>query len=174
VATPAGAAATHTSLTEVLNLLEAGVSKEVIKAYIESSPVVSRPTSAEIIALKNRGLPDDLTTALLKRSTQLQAEGPQAGATGATGSPAQNSPAPAAPQPAQRLAPRPLDPESYDYFQRFYLYPRSVAYSYRLGYYAAYRLGYYAAPYGYGYYPPYQAAPYNSPWLAHPYRFGFP
>jgi len=93
---------------------EAGVSKDVLKAFVETSPVDLSPTAADLIALKQRGVPDDITTALLKRCAQIQAQQSQPNLrTGTMDFPF-----------------GPMDPESYSYFQYYYLYPRTLAYSY--------------------------------------------
>ena len=154
--------ATTTPIAEVLNLLDAGVSKDVIKVYIESSPVAYYPSSAEIIALKKHGLPDDLTTALLNRSAQLRALASQAEAKAA---PPQVAGVPGTPSPTRRSPPARLDTESYDYFQHYYLYPRTLAY-------ANSRLSYYDG--SYGFYAPYFSGPYCPAGFARPYRFGVP
>jgi hypothetical protein len=104
-------------VNEVMQMIQAGVSTEVIKAYIESSSIPYKLTATDIITLKNRGVPDELTTAMLKRGAAPAAQVVQ--------SPALN-PAP----PADAGGPRyygGLDPEGYDYFQYYYLYPRTLA-----------------------------------------------
>jgi hypothetical protein len=112
-------------------MMDAGVSKDVIKAYVESTRLDFSPTATDLIALKEHAVPDDITMALLKRSGETQ---------------------PQKAQPSQRVAISansdfgPLDPESYSYFQRYYLFPRTLAFLYgQLG-------GYY--PQGFpGHYP---------------------
>lgn len=119
-------------------MLDAGVSKEVVKTYVESAPHRSQPTPSDMIVLKESGVPDEITVALLKRSAelaqqQLQRSQPQAGAI--ADSQRQSN-------PGYRGY---LDPESYEYFQYYYLYPRTLAHAYN-------RLGYYGSPYYPGYY----------------------
>ncbi len=99
---------------ETVKLVRAGVNPELIKNYIESWPTPYRLNATDIIALKDRGVPDDITTALLKRGATLSKPAPanklQASArSGAT--------------PRSYV----LDPEGYDYFQYYYLYPRTLA-----------------------------------------------
>lgn len=142
---------TSAAIQEILRMLDAGVSKEVVKAYVESASIASKPTAADMIALKQRGVPDEITVALLKRSAQLSP--PFRG---------ENS----QPMPnvvvltrsaADSANPAYLDPESYEYFQYYYLYPRTLASAYdRLGLYPwvgswSYYPGYYAHG---SYFPP--------------------
>ncbi len=102
---------------KILTMMKAGVSTEVIKVYIESSPVAYNLTPADLIALKKRGVPDELTAALLRRGATLRAQAAQR----------------PNPRPAARIYLRRqpysggLDPESYQYFQYYYLYPRTLA-----------------------------------------------
>ena len=49
-------------------LLDAKVDPAVIKEYIKSSPTAYSPSASEIIVLKQRGVPDDILSALLERS----------------------------------------------------------------------------------------------------------
>jgi len=146
-----GRPSTSAAIQEILRMLEAGVSKEVVKAYVESATIASKPTAADMIALKQRGVPDEITVALLKRSAQLS---PPV-------RPENSQPMPnfaALPRYATNAAnPAYLDPESYEYFQYHYLYPRTLASAYdRLGLYPwagpwAYYPGYYAHG---SYFPP--------------------
>jgi len=106
-----------------------------------------------VIGLKEHGATDDLTTALLKRGAEIRARG--------EASPGVAAPVFAGAQPG----PFHLDPEGYDYFQYYYLYPRTLASAYE-------RLGFYGPPpYGYGYYPAYGAS--FSFGYGYPRRLGF-
>jgi hypothetical protein len=118
---------------DVLKMVDAGVSKEVIKAYVENARITGNPTSADMIALKQHGVPDDITIALLKRRSQ-----------GRSQNAASDSAPGVAPYPANLPNRAYPDPESYDYFQYNYLYPRTLASMYE-------RLGWYSAPYYSGY-----------------------
>ena len=102
---------------EILKMVQSGVSTQVIKAYIEDSPVAYNLTSAEIIALKEQAFPDELTLAMMKRGAALRMRARQAMASAA---------APASAGGGNQRYYR-LDPESYDYFQYYYLYPRTLA-----------------------------------------------
>jgi hypothetical protein len=128
-------------VAEILKLFEAGISKEIIKAYIESGNIPLNVTSDDLILLKQRGVPDDITAALLKRNTELRAP------SNATGSPVPAVPAAAS---TSRVLVSPgiggLDPEGYDYFRYYYLYPRTLAAAYQ-------RLS--GPPFQFGYTQPY-------------------
>jgi len=126
------AAASGSGISEILKLLDAGVSQEVIKTYIENSPVAYQPSAADLIALKGRGVSDDITIALVKRGADLKAQASQAEA-------ASKSAMVAAFLNRTRNNDH-LDPESYEYFQHYYLLPRTLAW-------ANEQLGYYPSPY---------------------------
>ncbi len=64
-------------VADVVKMLDAKVDPEVVKAYINSSPIAYSPGAEEIIALKQRGVPDDLITAMLERGAEVR--GPPAG-----------------------------------------------------------------------------------------------
>jgi hypothetical protein len=120
----------QTGVDEILKMLQAGVSKEVMKAYIETAQVASPLSAADIVTLKEHSLSDDLTVALIKRGAELTAQVNQAGASNAA--PAKVSGTTslealvAALRSSQFNAGR-LDPEGYDYFRYYYLYPRTLA-----------------------------------------------
>jgi hypothetical protein len=114
---------------DVLMMMDAGVSKEVIKAYVENAPIIGDADGTDLIALKEHRVPDDITIALLKRAAERRR---------------QNSPATSTPSVATYSVS--IDPDSYDYFQNYYLYPRTLGYAYeRLGGYPAPYPGYYGA-----------------------------
>ena len=113
---------------QVLKLAEAGVSPEVIKGYIESSASVSTPSAAELIALKEHKVPDEVTLALLKRSAETRAQTTISAATLARVLRSNGA--------ANGGFAGGIDPESYAYFQHYYLYPRTLSWVYdQLGYY---------------------------------------
>ena len=108
---------------EILNLTKAGVGPEVIKTYVEHAPAVAFPTAAEIIALKDAGVPNEITVALMKRAGELQA---------------QALPTLAPPPPVATTLPPNRDaftgtpagipnPENYDFWWYHYAYPRALA-----------------------------------------------
>jgi hypothetical protein len=109
-------------------MLQAGVSKEVLKAYIETAQIAP-PNAADLVTLKERGAPDELTLALVKRGAELTAQANQASASNAT--PAKVSGTASLDEllaafRSGRLNSGYLDPEGYDYFRYYYLYPRTL------------------------------------------------
>lgn len=138
---------------EILKMADAGVSMEVIKAYVECSPIPYQPTGEDVIALKNHKVADEVVTILLKRGAQVRAALVQA-----------RNDALARALASRRMASGGLDPESYEYFQHYYLQPRALASAYeRLAPYS-----YSSFPFSYGYLsgPPFSAGP------AYPYGPG--
>lgn len=110
-------------IPEILQMLDAGVSKEVLEAFILNSPVPYELKAADVIALKQAGANDSLTLALLKHGAKLREERAQVLAKEAAAGVQ-------SPQggPIRRGFSSPgLDPESYQYFQYYYLYPRTLA-----------------------------------------------
>jgi hypothetical protein len=109
-------------------------------------------------------VPDDVTVALIKRSAELTAQASQAGGTNTA--PAKSSgtislDALVAAIRRGQFSSGQLDPEGYDYFRYYYLYPRTLAS-------ANERL--FSSP-GFPVYPPYSRG-YYSPWGFRPGPFG--
>lgn len=104
---PAGAADLSAGVGDVLRMAKAGVSAEVIKIYIENSPIAHNLSATDIIVLKDHSVPDDLTTAMVKRGTALKTQAIQSSNLGTL--------PPAASGGRARSAA--FDPEGYDYFQ---------------------------------------------------------
>ena len=136
-------------IVEILKMMDAKVSPEVIKAYVETTSMASSPSAADIVALKAHAVPDDITTALMKRSAAVREQSRQAGVDSA----AQGT-APVAAKPGTAAYTRSygLDPESYEYFQYYHLHPRTLSSVYQ-------RLSPYY-PHSYGYNPPLPYGPY--------------
>jgi hypothetical protein len=150
-------------VSQLLKMLQAGVSKEVMKTYIETAQVASPPSAADIITLKEHGLADDLTEALIKRGAELTAQASQARASNAVPARASSAVSLDALVAALRggqFSSGHLDPEGYDYFRYYYLYPRTIAS-------ANERL--FSSP-PFSMYPPYSAG-YYSPWGFRPGPF---
>jgi hypothetical protein len=115
-------------------MADAGVSPEVLKVYVESSAVMKRPTGADIVALKEHKVSDEVTTLLIKRGTEAEKSIAEA-----------RNNAVARLVSSRRTASGGLDPESYEFFQYYYLQPRAMASAYE-------RLApYYYPGFGYGY-----------------------
>jgi hypothetical protein len=111
---------------EILKMMEAGVSMDVIRAYIENAQMPAQLSAEDVITLKRRGVPDDITTALLKHGAEVRRRNAQAGASAVptpNSSPVRVAPA----SPAYGG----LDPDSYAYFYHYYLQPRAMASAYR-------------------------------------------
>jgi hypothetical protein len=138
-----------TGVGEILKMSKAGVSQGVIKTYIENSTIAYTLNADDIIALKEHGVSDELTTAMVKRGSTLRTQMDQA------------SNVPAIPSVSLRSRRGgAFDPESYDYFQYYYLYPRTLAAANQRLY--SYSGSFYDFPgYGYGYSGPmtFRAAP---------------
>jgi hypothetical protein len=167
---PGAKGPTHPAVgvSELLKMLQAGVSKEVMRTYIETAQVASPPSAADIITLNEHGLADDLTEALIKRGAELTAQASQARASNAVPARASSTISLDALVAALRggqFSPGHLDPEGYDYFRYYYLYPRTLA--------AANQLLYPSPSF-----PVYSACSpgYLSPWAfgPHPFAPGFP
>ena len=94
-------------------------------------------------ALKEQAFPDELTLAMMKRGAALRMQARQALA---------SATAPASAGGSNRRYYR-LDPESYDYFQYYYLYPRTLAAA-NQRFFSANGLAPGFGPYAYGYYGP--------------------
>ena len=119
-------------IQQILKMADAGVSKPVVLAFIERSSTAYQPTADDLIALKKHGIADEVTTALLRRGAQVKAQTEEIRGT------------PIAPAIVSRLSTGGyLDPESYEFWQYHYAYPRALAYSYRTlaPYDTRYRLG---------------------------------
>lgn len=84
-------------MTDILKMVDGKVDAEVIKAYIKNSAVAYDLSVPEIIALKDRGVRDDIVAALLQRGAEARAArgiGAQATAPPSPGPPAPYAPAP--------------------------------------------------------------------------------
>jgi hypothetical protein len=137
-ASPKPGPASSQAVADILKMLDGGVSVDVVRTYIQNSPTPFEMSASDVVMLKQRGVSDDITNAMLKRSGELRGQGGQTG------------------DALQVVSARPplrmvrtyngMDPESYDYFYHYYLHPRTLASVYQ-------RLGGYGASYSYGYQP---------------------
>src|SRR5437870_5084594 len=73
---------------EILKLVDAKVDVTVIKTYIKNSPTAYNPNASEIIALKQRGVGDDIMTTLIQRGGEVRGQAMQIGRTPASTAPA--------------------------------------------------------------------------------------
>lgn len=116
-------------MQDILKMLDAKVDTDVIKVYIRNSMVPYNPNASEIIALKQRGVPDEILTAVLQRGAEVRAQAVQA-------------PSPAPPTQAAVAAPYnpPYDPYAYgypDYGGPYYAgYPYDYGYPYNYWWYS--------------------------------------
>jgi len=142
---------------EVLKMLDAKVDSEVVKAYIRNSSTAYNPNAAEIITLKERGVPGDILVAMLQRGGELRGQAGQP-APAVTEAPGTVPPYRAGMSPQEQQQSYPMD-QGYSDGGGYYPYYSSYAYPY-------YSYGY---PYYYGgYYGGYW--PYYAAW---PFYFGF-
>jgi len=102
-------------VSEVLKMAAADVATPVLKTYVECLPMVFQLTEADVIALKQNQVADEVVTLLLQRGAEIRA------ATFKARKDAAARTATAKPGPGG------LDPESYEYFQHYYLHSRTLA-----------------------------------------------
>jgi len=148
-------AAISPGVTEILKMADAGVSAEVIKTYVESSPVAPQPTDDDVIAMKKHNVGDDVVTLLLKRGAEARSRTAVA-----------KQEAVAQVISTRRASSGGFEPESYDYFRHYYLQPRALASANQRLY--PYYGPYFARPYGYG-----SVYGYGAPVSGRPYYRGF-
>jgi hypothetical protein len=118
---------------ELVKMSEAGVSSDLILKFLEAGPSVPPPGAADVIAMKERKLPDPVIAAVILRGAETRRHA--ASGRGAI----------AAPAIVRSLATDgELDPESYEFFWYHHAYPRALAGSYET-----------LAPYNPAYFPGY-------------------
>lgn len=133
------------TVQDILKMSDAGVSSGVILAFVQASRTSYAPTSADLIALKQHNVPDEVTSALMKRGSEVEAQKVIVKRD------------PVAPTVVKQLSSgTDFDPESYEFWQNHYAYPRALTYSYRTL--SPLNLGY---GYGYGYGLNSQRSPYG-------------
>ena len=88
---------------DVVRLAQAGVSENVIKAFVEKSNIPYNPTAEEIIFLTDIGIPNTLITAMLQQGNKVREQNPNAPAP----RPAPPAPAPTYSEPAAQSVPPP-------------------------------------------------------------------
>jgi len=113
VAVPSSPVKISSTVADIIRMMDAGVSKEVIHVYIENSPARAT-TPDDLIALKQHAAPDNLTTALIKRTSEAKTQS------------IQTREKPAGPPPIFRNPSR-LDPEGYDFWYYHYACPRALS-----------------------------------------------
>src|SRR6266481_1360602 len=120
---------------EIVRMVDAKVDAVVIQAYIKNSFVAYNPSVSEIIALKGRGVSDDILTALLQRGAEVRDQATQGNVR--AGSPAPSAPYGTGPaygtQPVYPYA-EPYPEYAYDYPSYYPYYPDSYSYWGAYGY----------------------------------------
>lgn len=107
-------------IEEIVRMSEAGLAPEVLTRFIENSGLAYEPTGADLIAMKRRGVPDDVMVVMLAKSSAIKAEYDAA------------RKKIAAPAIVRTLSTDgQLDPESYEFFWFHHAYPRALAGSYQ-------------------------------------------
>ncbi len=104
------------SIDAILQMVDGGVSTNIVKSYVESSLVPFDPTPADLLALKQHGVSDEITLAIIQHGAQLRQQFQQTPAA----APA-TTPGPVNPRTAG------FDPEGYDFWWYHYAYPRTLA-----------------------------------------------
>ncbi len=131
------------ALGEILKMADAKVSPEIIKAYIHISPIAYKPSAADIIDLRKRGVSEDIILALIEHG-----EAPQAKSASSSQATASASTSPSSAESSKVPAPVYAAPAQTVYPNYTYPYPYP-AYSYPAYPYAVYPWYGYPRPYGY-------------------------
>lgn len=103
----------------VIRLADAGVSIPVIVTFIECSKSAEPLTAADLIALKQHNVADEIVTLLLTQTAKARALAVQ-----------RKQEAVARALAARNARTGGIDPESYEYFQHHYLQPRAMSSGY--------------------------------------------
>jgi len=120
------------ALREFLKLVDGGVSKEIMIVFINQSSIAYQLTAGDIVALKQRGVADEVIAALMTHGA------------GVKGQTAQLKGPVAVPAIVRDFSTGgSLDPDSYEFWYYHYAYPRALSYSYKT-------LAPYYPPYVYG------------------------
>ncbi len=111
----AAAPALSPGVTEIVKMVEAGVAPDIVKNFVAQSKTRYALTAKDLIALKEKKVPDEVTAAMLLRGQQ------------------QSQPKRVAmPRIVQQLSTGgELDPESYEFWVSHHLYPRTLSSSYK-------------------------------------------
>ena len=134
---------------DVLRMVQAKVSTDVIAAYVRASATPFNLSANDIIVLRHLGVTDEVLTAMLQRSGELRAQAVPAGPGYAT-APAPTQTAIPAPAPEAPPADYSYGAGSTPYYDNSYVDPSSYA-------------GYYPYPY-YSYYPSLVYYPFCGAW----------
>lgn len=150
------AAAPSPGVAEILKLVDAGVSTDVVITFIEASATAPKPTDLDVIVMKEHKVPDEIVKLLLNRAATERSTANKV-----------RDEAILSVVESRRATAGGFDPESYDYFRTYYLQPRALASANeRLSPF----IGSYA-PRGFGYSPGYGYG--GGPFSARPIHRGF-
>jgi len=161
-------------VADVVKMLDAGVSREIVLAYAQNSPVPYRLGANEIIALKDRGVPADILTALIVRGGEVRGQSiagampPQPVNPGLAwpGGP-ESQPQPPAYGPQE-------SPYPYEYPTQPAYYGEPYNYAPACSYPAYYYPSYYSYYPYYPYYPSYSLWWWSNPWFYRSYaHYGY-
>jgi len=72
---PAPAVTYPAGISDILKLVDAKLDVEIIKAYIKGAPFAYHLNASDIIALKDRGVPSDVITAILQHGAEVSSQG---------------------------------------------------------------------------------------------------
>jgi len=116
VSKQASAAPLSPRVAEVIKMVDAEVSTQVIVTYIESAATAPQPTEQDIIAMKEHKVDDEIVKLLLKRGAAARIASNDA-----------KKEALLRVVESRRATTGGIDAESYDYFRAYYLQPRAMA-----------------------------------------------
>ncbi len=140
---------------DILRMQKAGISNDVIKTYIETSPLAYNLSAADIIAMRDHGVPPDIITAALIHDEELRAQTTQAAV----------QPAPTITTSAPANVPLQGNPPEYSENNPALTYASSLGY--------AYSSWWYGYPwYSYDYWPYVYSYPYVYPDYSHDHFHG--
>jgi len=161
---------------EILKMVDAKVDPEVIAAYVKNSTVAYNPSASEIIALRARGVPNEVIVAMIQRGGELRARTMQANIP----YPPPSATTPYAPGPTYQNPPASEQPANpgYTYVEPSYQSYTYPTYSYSYPYYSGYGYPYYSGYYGYPYYGSSFGFSIGFGWpfygyCGYPYRYGY-
>jgi hypothetical protein len=61
-------------VADILKMVDAGVSPDVVKAYVKTSPIAYNLSASEIIALKDRGVSQEIIASVIQHGGELRAQ----------------------------------------------------------------------------------------------------
>jgi hypothetical protein len=108
------------AVQDILKMSDAGVSAGIIVSFIQNTRISYVATAPDLIELKRHNVPDEVTSALMQRGAEIEAQTAKIKQVAVT------------PTVVRQLSRGTYaDPESYDFWYKHYAYPRALSYSYR-------------------------------------------